>query len=386
MSYFAPVLPLRRASVPAALLFAAAVAGIAATVSVLAVAYGWQKAALFLVAVGIGVVFVRSQFGFSYTWRVLVTHGDGRGIRAQMLWIGLCLLPFAVLTGAVGGVDAGGIVANVRPLTVGVVVGAVAFGVGMQLGGACTSGSLVGSGQGNSVSLVSLLGFVAGALWAASHIPLWQALPALPAFSFFYEWGGVGVVVMALAAGGVAWLTRRLPQKPLPSAPPSSRRMSLAVAAVWLAVLTTALLALAQQPWGILNGLTIAGGKALVAGGYEEIEFWDYWSRFASGSEVLHAGWFAHSQFLTTVGMVAGVFVAAVAGGAFSLRRGAAKNYGWAAAGGVLMGYGAQISYGCNIGSYISALSSGSAHGWLWLAFAFVGTLIGVRVRRWVRL
>ena len=45
-----------------------------------------------------------------------------------------------------------------------------------------------------------------------------------------------------------------------------------------------------------------------------------------------------------------------------------------------------RLVYGCNIGSYISALSSGSAHGWLWLVFAFAGTAVGVGVRRLVGL
>ena len=49
--------------------------------------------------------------------------------------------------------------------------------------------------------------------------------------------------------------------------------------------------------------------------------------------------------------------------------------------GGFLMGYGAQISFGCNIGSYISGIISGSMHGWLWLVFAFIGSVLGAKLR-----
>jgi hypothetical protein len=128
------------------------------------------------------------------------------------------------------------------------------------------------------------------------------------------------------------------------------------------------------------------GAKTLFILGYEDIEFWDYWSRFATGSDALHSGWFEGTQLVTTVSMLLGVVVAAVAAGKFSLSFGGGKRLLLSLSGGVIMGYGAQISYGCNIGSYISALSSGSAHGWLWLFFAFVGTAIGVGARRLVGL
>ena len=49
--------------------------------------------------------------------------------------------------------------------------------------------------------------------------------------------------------------------------------------------------------------------------------------------------------------------------------------------GGLLLGYGARIAYGCNIGAYFSGIASGSVHGWLWLAAAFVGSIVGTKFR-----
>lgn len=49
--------------------------------------------------------------------------------------------------------------------------------------------------------------------------------------------------------------------------------------------------------------------------------------------------------------------------------------------GGLLLGYGARLAYGCNIGAYFSGIASGSVHGWLWLVFAFMGNAIGVKLR-----
>jgi hypothetical protein len=52
-----------------------------------------------------------------------------------------------------------------------------------------------------------------------------------------------------------------------------------------------------------------------------------------------------------------------------------------AALGGLLMGYGARISFGCNIGAFFSGAASTSLHGWLWIVFALAGTWLGVRLR-----
>jgi uncharacterized membrane protein YedE/YeeE len=54
--------------------------------------------------------------------------------------------------------------------------------------------------------------------------------------------------------------------------------------------------------------------------------------------------------------------------------------------GGVLMGYGSWLAFGCNVGAYFSGIASTSLHGWLWIAFALIGTAIGVRLRPWFSL
>ena len=49
--------------------------------------------------------------------------------------------------------------------------------------------------------------------------------------------------------------------------------------------------------------------------------------------------------------------------------------------GGLLLGYGARIAYGCNIGAYFSGIISGSLHGWVWMLMALAGSIIGIRLR-----
>ncbi len=49
--------------------------------------------------------------------------------------------------------------------------------------------------------------------------------------------------------------------------------------------------------------------------------------------------------------------------------------------GGLLLGYGARLAYGCNIGAYFSGIASSSLHGWVWLVAALVGSVVGTALR-----
>ncbi len=91
--------------------------------------YSLRHASLLLVGAGFGLVLYHAGFGFTSAFRTLMTSGDGRGLRAQMLMLAIASLLFAPLI-ALG--DAGGAVA---PLSLSVLAGAFIFGIGMQLGG-----------------------------------------------------------------------------------------------------------------------------------------------------------------------------------------------------------------------------------------------------------
>lgn len=112
----------------------AAVVLLAAGALWLGVTYGPRHGALFLVGAALGLVLYQAAFGFTAAFRVFVTDGNGRGLRAQMLMFAVATVLFApVLASGVGlGTPVGGAVA---PASVSVLVGAFVFAVGMQLGG-----------------------------------------------------------------------------------------------------------------------------------------------------------------------------------------------------------------------------------------------------------
>ena len=112
---------------------------------------GPSMAALAIVGGLLGLSLYHASFGFTAAWRRFVTTGEGHGLRAQMLMLALavCLFFPALAAGELFGRPVGGFV---FPVGLGVVAGAFMFGIGMQLGGGCGSGTLFTVGGGSTRS------------------------------------------------------------------------------------------------------------------------------------------------------------------------------------------------------------------------------------------
>jgi uncharacterized membrane protein YedE/YeeE len=81
-------------------------------------------------------------------------------------------------------------------------------------------------------------------------------------------------------------------------------------------------------------------------------------------------------------GIMLGALLAAGLAGKFNpIWRVSASSLLAAIVGGLLLGYGARLAYGCNIGAYFSGIASGSLHGWCWFVAAFIGNMLGTRLR-----
>src|SRR5690606_25837795 len=82
------------------------------------------------------------------------------------------------------------------------------------------------------------------------------------------------------------------------------------------------------------------------------------------------------------IGIVLGALAASAWAGRFApIWRIPMRSLLAAVVGGIMLGYGARLAFGCNIGAYFSGILSGSLHAWLWLPAAFAGSAIGVRLR-----
>ena len=363
-----------------------------------------HQALLLIIGALLGLSLFHASFGFTTAWRNLITNRRGRGIRAQMIMlsVAVCLFFPALASGTLMGNDIAG---YTRPLGWSVVFGAFIFGIGMQLGNGCASGNLYHVGGGQLRAIPSMIGFMAGGLWATADYEWWTTLPQLAPVAMIETLGSSLAIVINLAcfaaiAGLSLWLEKRRHgsvEKDLIQPFSLSRLLQGPWPYIWggiaLAGLNFIVLAETGRPWSVAVAYPLWGAKAYLwleqsfSLGLEfDLDFWAYWlqpGRETALSEPL----LNDAVSVMNIGIILGAFLAAALAGKFSWQWKMPLLHWLAAAlGGVMLGYGATISFGCNIGAYFGGIVSGSLHGWLWLIAAFAGTVLGTRIRPLFRL
>lgn len=353
---------------------------------------GMKQVLLLIVGAALGLTLYHAAFGFTSAWRVFINERRGAGLRAQMVMLAIAVLLFfpALGAGTLFGQPVTGLVA---PAGVSVVFGAFIFGIGMQMGGGCASGTLFTVGGGNARMLVTLLFFIIGSVTATHHADWWFALPSFPATSVVQAFGVAPALVLNLVVFGlIAWGTVVLEtrrhgalESPASSQHQGLRRFlrgpwPLVWGAIGLALLNYATLALAGRPWGITSAFALWGAKTLGGLGVD-VGNWAFW-QMPGNAKALAAPLWEDVTTVMDIGIVLGALLAAGLAGRFapSLKI-PLRSLVAAVIGGLLLGYGSRLAYGCNIGAYFSGIASGSVHGWLWLVAAYAGNVVGVRIR-----
>ncbi|MHA6618576.1 YeeE/YedE family protein [Pseudonocardia sp. DLS-67] len=364
----------------------------AALVAHVGLAHGARQAVLLALGVGLGVALFHSRFGFTSAWRQLVAVGNGAGLRAHALLLGTTATLFALIIGTGTGLFGSEPAPSSGPLGVGLVLGAFLFGLGMQLGGACASGTLFAVGSGQSAIVLTLFGFITGSVLYTWAYPIVADLPALPPFvlSEHIGWSGSwAVTIVALLAVVAVTRAVQVRRNPPPTGvPPTARGVARILRGSWplwagavvLSVLGGAVLLVSGGAWGITSAFALWGAKALQAVGLHP-ETWAYWQQPVQAKSLAGAV-LADKTSLTDIGIMIGAALAATAGGAWVVHRSIPWRTALAAViGGIVMGVGARLASGCNIGAYLAGIASGSLSGWIWGLAAIAGTWVGLRGR-----
>jgi len=351
-----------------------------------------RQTVLFLIGGLLGATLYHASFGFTGGWRRLVVEKRGAAVRAQMLMVAIAAIVFIPLLA--GGTAFGRPLAGaVAPVGVSVLVGAAIFGLGMQLGGGCGSGTLFTVGGGSARMLVTLAAFIFGALLGTAHLPWWLTQPSLPPISLGSSLGAPLAVIVTLAglaavAGITVLIERRSHGRLEQTSKPKTRGLSrllqgpwpLVGAAVLLALLNIATLLIAGHPWSITYGFGLWGAKIAQSVGVP-VETWTFWTAPAQAQALSRSVLFDITSVMD-FGILLGAALAAGLAGKFAPKAALPLKSALAAViGGVLMGYGARLSFGCNIGALFSGIASGSLHGWVWFAAAFAGSFVGIALR-----
>jgi uncharacterized protein len=331
------------------------------------------SAALILGGFGLGIAFLKAEFSYTASWRRFLTRGEAGGLLGGLIVVAICALavvPVAALTPNYGGA--------IAPLGPSLVIGAFVFGIGMQLANGCGSGTLYTVGGGSGRMLIALLFFVIGSVFGSLSLPAFLALggvdPVL-ASDYLGPWGGLAatLVSIAIAAALIIAFARSRGATFMPS-------RNYVIGGIAIGLLCVAVFAAGGHPWSVTFGYTVWGAKAATALGFDlsHAAFWQW----AGPKRALSDSVLSDTSSLTDFGMLFGAMAAAAASKPFAA--GAwppAKSLLAAGIGGLLMGWGARLGFGCNIGAFVGGVASGSLHGWVWFFAALPGCLLGIRMR-----
>tara|TARA_B100000767_G_scaffold134866_1_gene127942 strand:+ start:948 stop:2162 length:1215 start_codon:yes stop_codon:yes gene_type:complete len=356
--------------------------------------------ALFVVGAALGMALYHGAFGFTAGWRNLVVKKRGAGMRAQLLLFGVTSLIMVPMLHS----GQEGMVGAVAPVGLSLVVGSFLFGIGMQLGGGCGSGTLFTVGAGNIRMVVTLVFFITGAVLGSIHLPWWLGQSGFDPVSLVSTFGVSGAILVQLVALGlIACWVNRIERK----AHDSIKRDELLWKSQDHGVLRTLLsghwpftwaililaagnlltLAISGAPWSITFAFNVWGAKALEMVGVQmsQFEFWQWdYPAMALKDSVL-----TNIPSVMNFGLLLGAMLAAGLASSFNESSGTkpkGRQLLASVVGGLLLGYGARLGFGCNVGALFSGIASASLHAWVWFASAFVGSWIGIQLRPWFRL
>jgi len=361
--------------------------------------FNLRQSLFFITGIGLGLTLMHAMFGFTGGWRMFIREQRSVGIRAQiLLLIVLSVLFFPIIGDVFPALKSHAALGQVG---ISVLIGAFIFGIGMQLGGGCGSGTLFTVGQGQTDMLITISFFIVGATLGSYHLPWWLSLPNIGKVSLITTFGGwlPALVIQLVVLIGLYKLVSFLDKKrnselqsfsTQPKADSFIEQLVHGPWPIWWGVIGLGIFAfitfiMAGYPWSITFAFGLWGVKIWNALG-GDVANWAYWSA-GYPAKALNQSVLADITSVMNFGIILGALLAAALAGKFApAGKIKPKRLLTAIIGGLLLGYGARLAFGCNIGALVGGISSGSLHGWLWLIAAFTGGIVGVKIRVWLQL
>ncbi len=372
-----------------------------------------------LIGIGFGYALTRGDFGFAGMANKTCRKGSTKLIRNIMLTIAIA----AVVWGALMISDKITVAAWIKPISWGLLIGGILFGVGMAFSSCCATGTLQDVPVGFWRALMTMLFFGVGVFLGT---PFWKSGLASTSLitdgtangvyfgNLFINWFGasaeVAVILTVLLtiaiAVGIAFLFKAVERKIAPNFPtpeveveePAETVYEKAFVQKWkpgttalvIVGLFSALVVLTSTGWGAstVYGTWFASFLNNVLGIDEAalLEFLGPNSNFTSAS--LNINLLTDPGTLQNLGIVFGAFLALLLAG----KLGDVFKAGLKikpielvlfALGGLLMGFGTRLSWGCNVGAFFTPAVQGSLAAWLYFFIILGGGYLGNKVFKW---
>ncbi|MHA1459636.1 MAG: YeeE/YedE family protein [Promethearchaeota archaeon] len=319
------------------------------------------------IVVGIlfGFVLQRGRFCMNSAFRDIVVLKEYSLLKSVMVALLTCMIGFGILS------LAGIITFNPKPFTLfGSIIGGFIFGMGMVLAAGCASGTTYRVGEGMMGSFVALLGLAIGALATAAGV-LSGPKTALQSYNFgpIMVFGTLTPIFTLII--GVIGFALVLYKWILPAIKEDKGK---------------------GEESGLITKIFKKGWPWYTTGiviGIVNVIAWPL--SFAAGRNYplgITAGWLGNLKYLITgdptvlnwltwmvIGVVLGGLIASLIAGEFKLRTPKdGKILLYQFVGGFLMGFGAVVAMGCNIGNLLSGIPQWSVGSIVVAAGIILGT------------
>ncbi len=382
------------------------------------------KLGLYLITgLALGYIMQRSRFGFAGGIKRIYVTGDSSLTKALMFMLTISIIITAaihygafaggaeVAFRAVGGVRIIPGTQFIKPINLLTVLGGIMFGIGMMFGGGCASGTLTDAGEGEGRALVTLFFFITGALGGeyamgflkSTVLYTWSTKVYLPD-----SFGYMGAIIISLLACFAVYIfakwyenkrkianTLILPEyddweKELTETVEYKffsketyhkffvKRWSFYTGAVFVAAMFEVIILTTGSSWGVTTAFVNWGAWIYQSLGLIDVS---KWKSFASQMDTINGGFMNDPDSMRNLGLIIGALISPLLAGHFSFKKKfKVKDAAFYAVGGLLMGYGARLAMGCNIGAFYSAVANFSLSGWVFMLALIVGGIIGVKL------
>ena len=358
-------------------------------------AYGSPAATSLLIGTALGIAFERGRFCIFCIFRDSINQSRNYGLISIFTALAVGSIGYTIIFGLFLPTPDGEQLppsAHIGPVSLALVLGALAFGIGMALAGACISGQFFRLTQGYIRAIPGLIGVVIGFIlsfntWNFFYRNSIESAPRIWLPNYF---GYAGSLAISLAAIGglIFWLLKK--SDPQESEHHGGSSMD------WRAMRDN-LIKKRWSPW--VTG-TIVGLIGIVA--YLRIEplgttrqlnsiAQSVGNRYALypdlvGLEGLSGCIGAAVEVITNNGwLIIGFFIAALAasisGNRFKYQPLTTKGTLSSLAGGTLLGWGSFTSLGCTIGNLLSGTQAFALSGWTFFLFSFIGAWVGIKLK-----
>lgn len=370
----------------------------------------------------LGYILTRSRYGFAGGIKKIYLTGDGTLTKAILLLFAISIIGAAGVH--YGAASQGAVLAPnavegsliipgsqfVKATSLLTILGGLIFGIGMMLGGGCASGTLTDSGEGASRAWIVVAFFALGGVLGHGILPTldetFLGTTSTPLIYLPDYFGYVGAVVLSLLVlviiyaitkayenkrmeeGTLKVETYKEKEKPLSRLDDhdffsyetyhkffverwSFYRGSLLIAVMFVFIMTTT-----GSSWGASGPYTYWGVWALQKVG---VNFSS--PAFAGVVKGVENGLINNASSIRNIGIIFGSAIAFLMAGRFRFDFDyKLKDVFFYALGGLLMGFGAKIGRGCNIGGLYSGIANFSLSGWLFMIALAVGGVIGLKL------